>query len=146
VVLTDALSCVVLIVGAALICILGLDRPAAGRACKRRSVAWTGRNIISTWCCLRIIQLFPGRVLLGLGFVLGPSYWIGNQAIVQRTLGAGSQNQARASYVFCAVLKLVFPVLLVLPGLIAWPCFMTGSAIRASGAIAWPIESCRCWW
>ena len=52
-------------------------------------------------------------VLLGLGFVLGPS-WIGNRPLCS-TLGAGSQNQARALYVFCAVLKLVFPVLLVLP-------------------------------
>ncbi|OHB83231.1 MAG: hypothetical protein A2V98_01830 [Planctomycetes bacterium RBG_16_64_12] len=62
-------------------------------------------------------------VLLGLGFVLGPAYWIGNQAIVQRTLGAQSQGQARASYVFCAMLKLVFPLLLVLPGLIALAMF-----------------------
>jgi len=58
-------------------------------------------------------------LLLGLGFVLGPAYWIGNQAIVQRSLGAKSQAEARASYVFCAVIKLIFPVLLVLPGLIA---------------------------
>jgi SSS family solute:Na+ symporter len=58
-------------------------------------------------------------VVLGLGVVLGPAYWIGNQAIVQRTLGASSEQDARASYVFCAAIKLVFPVLLVLPGLIA---------------------------
>jgi SSS family solute:Na+ symporter len=62
-------------------------------------------------------------VLLGLGFVLGPAYWMGNQAIVQRTLGTRSQSQARASYIFCAVLKLLFPVLLVLPGLIGLALF-----------------------
>ena len=60
-------------------------------------------------------------VVLGLGVVLGPAYWIGNQAIVQRTLGASSEDDARASYVFCAAIKLVFPVLLVLPGLLALP-------------------------
>jgi SSS family solute:Na+ symporter len=38
---------------------------------------------------------------------------------VQRTLGASSEADARASYVFCAAIKLVFPFLLVLPGLIA---------------------------
>ncbi len=51
--------------------------------------------------------------------VLGPAYWVGNQAIVQRTLGVRSQQDARASYVLCAVIKLVFPVLLVFPGLLA---------------------------
>ncbi len=124
VVLTDALSCVVLIVGASLICILGLSR--AG--------GWEGlRSTIGhmDWTAYHFQLVLPAdhpafpwpAVLLGLGFVLGPAYWIGNQAIVQRTLGAGSQNQARASYVFCAVLKLVFPVLLVLPGLIGLALF-----------------------
>ncbi|MGH9370163.1 MAG: sodium:solute symporter family transporter, partial [Vicinamibacterales bacterium] len=46
-------------------------------------------------------------------------YWVGNQAIIQRTLGTKTQTDARASYVFAAVIKLVFPVLLVLPGLLA---------------------------
>jgi SSS family solute:Na+ symporter len=62
-------------------------------------------------------------VILGLGVVLGPAYWIGNQAIVQRSLGTRSQDDARASYIFCAVIKLVFPVLLVLPGLLALALF-----------------------
>ena len=63
---------------------------------------------------------YPGpAVILGLGFVLGPAYWIGNQAIVQRTLGTRSASDARASYVLCGAIKLVFPVLLVLPGLLA---------------------------
>lgn len=124
VVVTDALSCVVLIVGAALVCILGLHR--AG--------GWEGmQTTISRmdWTADHFHLILPAdhpafpwpAVLLGLGFVLGPAYWIGNQAIVQRTLGAGSQNQARASYVFCAVLKLVFPLLLVLPGLIGLALF-----------------------
>jgi SSS family solute:Na+ symporter len=60
---------------------------------------------------------------LGLGFVLGPAYWIGNQAIVQRTFGTKSQAEARASYVFCAAIKVVFPFLLVVPGLIALALF-----------------------
>jgi SSS family solute:Na+ symporter len=62
-------------------------------------------------------------VLLGLGFVLGPAYWIGNQAIVQRTFGTKSQADARASYVLCAAIKTVFPFLLVVPGLIGLALF-----------------------
>jgi len=124
VVLTDAMSCVVLIVGAALICIFGLER-AGGWSGLQEAVGgldWTAHHFQLVLPADHPAFPWPA-VLLGLGFVLGPAYWIGNQAIVQRTLGAGSQNQARASYVFCAVLKLVFPVLLVLPGLIGLALF-----------------------
>jgi len=58
-------------------------------------------------------------VVFGLGFVLAPAYWIGNQAIVQRTLGARSAFDAKAGVVWAAVLKTVIPILMVLPGLIA---------------------------
>jgi len=124
VVLTDALSCVVLIVGAALICIIGLNRVGGveGLQATIGRMDWTSHHFHLLLPADHPVFPWPA-VLLGLGFVVGPAYWIGNQAIVQRTLGAGSQNQARASYVFCAFLKLVFPVLLVLPGLIGLALF-----------------------
>ena len=126
VVVTDTLSCVVLIVGAALICIFGLLHPDVG--------GWTGLHEKVgqlDWTEHHFHLVLPAdhpefpwpAVLLGLGFVLGPAYWMGNQAIVQRTLGTQSQSHARASYIFCAVLKLMFPVLLVLPGLIGLALF-----------------------
>lgn len=124
VVLTDVVSCVVLMVGAALICIFGLQH-AGGWDGLRATISdldWTEHHFQLVLPADHPVFPWPA-VLLGLGFVLGPAYWIGNQAIVQRTLGAGSQNQARASYIFCAVLKLVFPVLLVLPGLIGLAVF-----------------------
>ena len=55
--------------------------------------------------------------------MLGPAYWIGNQAIVQRSFGTKSQSEARASYVMCAAIKTVFPFLLVVPGLIGLALF-----------------------
>ncbi len=124
VVLTDALSCVVLIVGAALTCILGLQRAGGWEGLQTAigRMDWTSNHFHLVLPADHPAFPWPA-VLLGLGFVLGPAYWIGNQAIVQRTLGTRSQNQARASYVFCAVLKLVFPVLLVLPGLIGLALF-----------------------
>ena len=119
VVVTDTLSCVVLTAGAALICILGLIKVGGwdGLHATISQMDWTEHHFHLVLPADH--PDFPWHaVLLGLGFVLGPAYWIGNQAIVQRTLGTRSQNQARASYVFCALLKLLFPVLLVLPGLI----------------------------
>ncbi len=124
VVITDFVSCIVLIVGATLICVFGVLE--AG--------GWSGlvekiHALPNTEHHLRLIQpagtdaySWP-EVLLGLGFVLGPAYWIGNQAIVQRAFGTRSQEEARASYVLCAAIKLVFPLLLVIPGLIGLALF-----------------------
>jgi solute:Na+ symporter, SSS family len=124
VVVTDALSCVILILGAALICGLGLAE-AGGWAGVKAAVAqmeWTEHHLKLLPPADHPVYPWPA-VLLGLGFVLGPAYWIGNQAIVQRTLGTRTQNEARASYVFCAAIKLVFPILLVVPGLVALALF-----------------------
>lgn len=120
VVFTDAVSCVVLVVGATLICVLGLVKVGgiAGLKASVGALEWTQHHFRLLPPADHAVYPWPA-VLLGLGFVLGPAYWIGNQAIVQRTLGTRSQNEARASYVFCAAIKLVFPVLLVLPGMIA---------------------------
>lgn len=58
-------------------------------------------------------------ILFGLALVTSPAYWIGNQAIVQRSLGARSEFEAKASYVWGAVLKNMIPLVIVVPGLIA---------------------------
>ncbi|QDV26796.1 sodium:solute symporter family transporter [Aureliella helgolandensis] len=61
---------------------------------------------------------WPG-IYFGLALILSPAYWIGNQAIVQRALGARSEFEAKASYVWGAVLKNVIPLIVAVPGLIA---------------------------
>ena len=124
VVITDSLSCAVLIVGAALICILGLNEVGGISALhdKVSALPWTKNHFSLVLPADHPVFPWPA-VLLGLGFVLGPAYWIGNQAIVQRSLGTKSQNQARASYIFCGVIKLFFPILLVIPGLIGLALF-----------------------
>ena len=118
--ITDVFSCIVLIGGAALLCVIGL-REVGGVASMMEKVSalpWTGEHFELLPSASH--EAFPWpAVVLGLGLVLGPAYWVGTQAIVQRTFGVRSQADARASYVFAAVIKLVFPVLLVLPGLLA---------------------------
>jgi SSS family solute:Na+ symporter len=61
---------------------------------------------------------WPG-ILMGLALILSPAYWIGNQAIIQRSLGSRSEFEAKASYVWGALLKNVIPVVIAVPGLIA---------------------------
>ena len=58
-------------------------------------------------------------IFFGLALVVSPGYWIGNQTIVQRSLGAKSEYEAKASYVYGALLKNLIPFLVAVPGLIA---------------------------
>ncbi len=118
--ITDVFSCIVLIGGAALLCVVGL-REVGGLTsmmAKVSALPWTGEHFELLPSASHDAFPWPA-VILGLGLVLGPAYWVGNQAIVQRTFGVRSEADARASYVFAACIKLVFPVLLVLPGLLA---------------------------
>jgi SSS family solute:Na+ symporter len=134
VVVTDVVSCVVLIAGAALICFLGL-REIGGvseMVARVSALPWTGEHFELLPSTSHSVYPWPA-VVLGLGLVLGPAYWVGNQAIVQRTLGTRSEDDARASYVLCAVIKLVFPLLLVLPGLLALALYAEELGVPAAG-------------
>jgi solute:Na+ symporter, SSS family len=128
VVVTDVIQCAVLFVGGIAIAGIALAE-VGGLSGLREGLAALGDD---TGHHLELLQPtglvdeegeawgFPWTgVLLGLGFVLSPAYWIGNQAIVQRTLGAKSEWDARASMIFGAFLKIVVPLAFVLPGLLA---------------------------
>jgi SSS family solute:Na+ symporter len=58
-------------------------------------------------------------IFFGLALILSPAYWIGNQAIVQRTLGAKNEFHAKAAYIWGALLKNLIPFIIAVPGLIA---------------------------
>lgn len=65
-------------------------------------------------------QNLPGVwTLLGGLWVLHFSYWGFNQYIIQRALGAESLNEARKGLVFAAFLKLLIPLIVVVPGIAA---------------------------
>ena len=121
VVFTDAVQCVILFAGSLLVLIFSLIRIGGPEA------------IISAFSALGeqhshhmslIVPAdthspysWPG-ILFGLAFVLSPAYWLGNQSIIQRNLGARSEYDAKKSVLFAAFLKLFIPIVLVAPGLI----------------------------
>ena len=57
--------------------------------------------------------------LLGGLWVLHFSYWGFNQYIIQRALGAESLAEAQKGLAFAAVLKLLIPIIVVIPGIAA---------------------------
>jgi solute:Na+ symporter, SSS family len=62
----------------------------------------------------------PGiSVLLGGMWIANLSYWGFNQYIIQRALAAKSLAEAQKGIVFAAYLKLLMPVIIVLPGIAA---------------------------
>ena len=61
---------------------------------------------------------WPG-IVLGLGFVLSFGYWCTDFLVVQRAMAAKSMNAARRTPLIAAVPKMLFPALVILPGMIA---------------------------
>ena len=58
-------------------------------------------------------------LVMGLGFVLSFGYWCTDFLVIQRAMAAESQNAARRVPLIAAVPKMLFPFLVILPGLIA---------------------------
>ncbi len=69
--------------------------------------------------------LFTGMLLIT------TYYWCTNQAIVQRTFASRSLAQGQKGVLFAAGMKLLGPLYLVLPGIIAWHLF--GENIEGGG-------------
>ncbi len=61
---------------------------------------------------------WPG-IVFGLGLVMAVAYMSGNQVIVQRTLGARTEWDAKAGMLFAGLLKFFVPLMVALPGLCA---------------------------
>lgn len=72
-------------------------------------------------------------ILFGLGFVLSFGYWCTNFAEVQRALAANSMGAARRTPIIGAVPKMLFPAIVILPGMIAYA--LTSDAVAGGYSI-----------
>jgi SSS family solute:Na+ symporter len=74
---------------------------------------------------------------MGLGFVLSFGYWCTDFLVVQRAMAADSMTSARRTPLIAAVPKMLFPFLVILPGLIAvaLPTQVTATVAAAPGTI-----------
>lgn len=122
--LTDIVQVCLLIVGGLVITWLALDKVGDGAG------VLAGLN--------RLFELHPEKfhmiipsdsphykdlpglsVLLGGMWVMNVSYWGFNQYIIQRTLAAENLQQAQSGILLAAFLKLLMPLIIVLPGIAA---------------------------
>ena len=78
----------------------------------------------------------PGlAVLIGGIWVANLYYWGFNQYIIQRTLAAKSLAEGQKGIVFAAFLKLIIPVIVVLPGIIAYVMNLDDSGVLTATSI-----------
>jgi solute:Na+ symporter, SSS family len=122
IVLTDIAQVVIMYTGCIAIIILGLWEVGGPSGLKEKILAM-GPAQQEHFSLLRPANTeagypWPG-ILFGLGMVMAPAYFTGNQTIVQRALGARDEWNAKASMLVGALLKTLVPIFVVTPGLIA---------------------------
>lgn len=139
---TDVIQVVFLVMGGLVTTYLALDAVSGGGG------MWAGMQAMMEVAPERFVMILekghpqynnlPGiGVLVGGMWVANLYYWGFNQYIIQRTLAAKSLKEAQRGILFAAVLKLILPLVVVLPGIAAYvmindPAVMAGLGDGAS--------------
>jgi SSS family solute:Na+ symporter len=126
VVMTDVVQLVLMFIGGGLVLILGLNKLGGweNMMAKVQSMGPGFKDHFSLIHSPKSGSPYPWTgILFGLTAVLSPAYYIGSQAIVQRSLGARDEWHAKAGVLCGAVLKMFIPVLVVFPGIVAVALF-----------------------
>jgi SSS family solute:Na+ symporter len=122
--LTDIIQVVLLVLGGILIAIIALDEVSGGAG------VISGFQILLERAPEKFDLIFdknsphyqhlPGLgVLVGGMWIMNLSYWGFNQYIIQRALATKSVREAQKGILFAAFLKMLIPVIVVLPGVAA---------------------------
>ncbi len=114
VIYTELLQAVVLLGGAIALTVIGLDQ-VGGMQGLRASLPPDFFHMIKPMSD----PAFPWTGIFFGAPILGIWYWCTDQVIVQRVLGAKSEDHARGGALFCGLLKILPVFVLVLPGLMA---------------------------
>jgi SSS family solute:Na+ symporter len=77
-------------------------------------------------------------MVMGLGFVLSFGYWCTDFLVVQRAMAADSMTAARRTPLLAAFPKMLFPALVILPGMIAIALHVTRGGVLPIGSDGTP--------
>jgi SSS family solute:Na+ symporter len=139
---TEAVQTAVFILGSLLLMIFGLNRlggwdelrAALGSEMFNLWKPITPAGVESTWLPVKeagrmawyFNQNYPWVGMLFCAPIIGLWYWCTDQYIVQRTLGAPNEREARRGTIFAAFLKLLPVFIFIVPGMIALALARTG--------------------
>ena len=123
--LTDIIQVLLLIFGGLMISFLSLQAISQGEGVIAGFIELMNRapekfDLILTPDNPHYISLPGISVLVGGMWIMNLSYWGFNQYIIQRALAARSLQEAQKGIAFAAYLKLLMPVIVVLPGIAAF--------------------------
>ena len=130
VIYTDLVQTLILIVGAVILTVLGLDR-VGGFAGLRAAVPDHYFHMIKPMSDPE----FPWTGIFLGAPILGIWYWCTDQVIVQRVLSAKDEGHAKAGTIFAGFLKILPVFMLVLPGLIALALYRNMFQIGPDGRV-----------
>lgn len=134
VVYTETLQAIILVLGAAALTFIGLDKVGGWE-----SMADTvGPEYLDMWRPMSDPN-FPWLPLLIASTITGIWYWCTDQYIVQRTLTARNIKEGRRGTIFGALLKLLPVFLFLVPGIIALTLKMRGELEWDSPDEAFPV-------
>jgi SSS family solute:Na+ symporter len=117
----EVLQFFLIVIGFAPLAFLGLKDVGGWSGLKTRLAS---EPMVHSWKYLGNAHANPMGVewfgmVMGLGFVLSFGYWCTDFLVVQRAMAANSMTAARRTPLIAAFPKMIFPVLVVLPGMIA---------------------------
>ena len=133
VIYTDAIQAVVLIIGSAVVAVIGLIK--LGGWEPLREIC--GSENFNLWKPYNDPD-FPWPGMLFCAPIVGLWYWCTDQYIVQRTLSARDESQARRGSIFASYLKLTPLFIFIIPGMIAFALAKSGRLELASNDQAFP--------
>jgi SSS family solute:Na+ symporter len=122
VVMTDVMQLVVMFVGTSALLVLGLWEVGGWSGLMEKVLAQP--DVTEEY--FHLLQPhkpgteypWPGMVF-SLGIVMSTGYFVGNQAVMQRALGAKTEWDAKAGMLTAGIFKLMIPVLVFIPGMAA---------------------------
>ena len=134
VVYTETLQAILLVIGAAILTFIGLDKVGGWGS----MVDTLGPDYFNMWRPATDPD-FPWPSLFITSTIVGIWYWCTDQYIVQRTLTARNIKEGRRGTIFGALLKLLPVFLFLIPGVIALTLKMRGELHWENADEAFPV-------
>ncbi len=119
---SDLVNAVGLLIGGMLIPIFGLMAIGDGSVAEGLNTLWTDNPDKFVAAGEADASIPFGTIFTGM-MLVQMFYWGTNQAILQRVFGARSLKEGQQGMILAALVKFLIPVIVVLPGIIAWHLF-----------------------
>ena len=135
---TEVLQFFLIVLGFAPLVIIGLNDLGGWHGLMASLEKTSGPEFVHSWKYMGTTANPMGvewfGMVFGLGFVLSFGYWCTDFLVVQRAMAAKTMGDARRTPIIGAIPKMLFPIIVILPGMIA-----LGLAAKAGSNYSIPL-------